>query len=66
VNNCHEYWALKQGSESALQEEDGRGGAAPIHQVIRYKGEAKAVSAAARDRLIAYSEDGPICEAIRE
>jgi hypothetical protein len=68
MNNCPEYRALKQDYESALQEEAlyERRGAAALRQAIRYKGEAKAVCVAARDHLIAHSEDCPICEANRE
>jgi hypothetical protein len=55
---CHEYQLLKQGYESALREGGlyERGGATSMQQANRYEGEAKAVSAAARNRLAAHSE----------
>ena len=60
---CHEYQLLKQGYESALREVElyESGGAASIQQSIRYQGDARAISDAARDHLTAHSEDCLVC-----
>ena len=67
ANGCHEYRAMKQEYESALREVElyEGGGAASIGQAIRYEVEARAVSVASRERLMAHSEDCPFCNTNR-
>jgi hypothetical protein len=61
---CRDYRLLKQEYESALRERAlyECGGAASIQQAIRYEGEAKAVSAAAGNCLMAHSRACPVCK----
>jgi hypothetical protein len=65
--SCPEYQLLKQAYESALREKAlyECGGAASMQQAIRHEGEAKAVSAAARDCLMAHSKGCPVCKTNR-
>jgi DNA-binding NtrC family response regulator len=60
---CGEYQLLKREYESALREEAlyACGGAASVQQAIRYKGEAKAISAAAWECLMAHTKGCPAC-----
>ena len=62
--NCAKFWLLKQEYESALREEAlyEYGGAASIRQAVRYESAAIAVSALARDRLIAHYKSCPRCK----
>ena len=60
---CDKFQWLKQAYESALGEEAlyEYGGAASLRQAIRYESAALAVSAIARDRLIAHYKGCPRC-----
>lgn len=62
---CGEYQLLKRDVESALREEAlyKCGGVASAQQAIRYKDEAKALSAAATECLMAHVRACPVCEA---
>jgi CheY-like chemotaxis protein len=64
---CHKFRLLKQDYESALREEAlyQCGGAASLRQAIQYESAAIAVSALARDRLIAHYKVCPHCETNR-
>lgn len=61
---CLEYQLLKQEYESALREKAlyECGGGASIQQAIRYEGQAKAVSAAAGNCLMAHGKGCPVCK----
>jgi hypothetical protein len=64
---CPEYRLLRQEHESALLEVElyESSGAGTVQQALRYEGEARAVSAAARNRLLAHGCNCPICRANR-
>ena len=61
---CDQFRLLKQEYESVLREEAlyEYGGAASLRQTVRFKSEAVAASALARDRLIAHHKGCPRCK----
>jgi hypothetical protein len=64
TTTCDKFRLLKEEYESALHEEAlyQYGGGASYQQAIRYKSEAFAASALARDRFMAHYKGCPNCE----